>query len=65
MSSALIKKIHLRGQTYGFAFITKPLMFETYLNFFALPLCLFVNYYDAFVEKDYEFIVLRIIYRSI
>ena len=29
MSSVLIKKIHLRGQIYGFTFITKPLPFET------------------------------------
>ena len=46
MSSALIKKVHLE-QIYGFAFITKPLTFETLLEFFSLPLRLSVNYYDA------------------
>ena len=59
MSSALIKKIHLMGQIYGFAFITKPLTFETLPELFALPLRLFVNYYDASIQKFYEFVVLH------
>ena len=29
MYSVMIKKINLRGQIYGFTFITKPLTFET------------------------------------
>ena len=61
MYSVLIKKINLRGQIYGFTFITKPLTFETQPELFALPLRWFVNYYVAFIKKIYEFIVLRII----